>query len=130
MLKVQREVEEGKDSHVDIREGEEDKTDYSFPALRPKHFSNKIQPGLRTFTLARKYDESKVSGVGICLQGIIFSNSQVVVNWLSPTPKGSIAIFDRLEDFLRVHVTPHKMNKTVITFDDGETMKFDEENDS
>ena len=35
-----------------------------------------------------------------------------------------IAIFDSLEDFLKVHVKPHPDNKTLITFEDGEQKEY------
>ena len=29
-----------------------------------------------------------------------------------------------MADFIKVHILPHPANKTIITFDDGEQMKF------
>lgn len=75
--------------------------------------------GMRTFTLCRGADASGVSGTGLVLEGTLFSTGVVVVHWLTPPPRGSIAIFDSLEQLLSIHVHPHPENHTVLAFDDG-----------
>src|SRR4051812_45484827 len=75
--------------------------------------------GMRTFTLRREEDASGVSGTGIVLEGTLFSTGVVVVHWLTPPPRGSIAIFDTLEQLLSIHVHPHPENRTAVLFDDG-----------
>jgi hypothetical protein len=75
--------------------------------------------GMRTFTLCRQSDASGVSGTGVVLEGTLFSTGVVVVHWLTPPPRGSIAIFDSLEQLLSIHVHPHPENGTVVIFDDG-----------
>ena len=75
--------------------------------------------GLRSFTLRRESDVSGVSGTGIVLEGAMFSTGVVVVHWLTPPPRGSIAIFDTLDQLLSIHVRPHPENRAVLTFDDG-----------
>ena len=75
--------------------------------------------GMRTFTLGRQADMSGVSGTGVVLEGTLFSTGVVVVHWLTPPPRGSIAIFDTLEQLLSIHVHPHPENGTVLAFDDG-----------
>jgi len=75
--------------------------------------------GMRTFTLCREADASGVSGTGIVLEGTLFSTGVVVVHWLTPPPRGSIAIFDSLEQLLSIHVHPHPENRTAVVFDDG-----------
>ena len=80
--------------------------------------------GIRTFTVARQNDETGVSGVGVIIEGVEYATGQVVIHWLFPPPRGGIAIFDSLEDFLKVHVHPHPANKTIITFEDGEQKNF------
>ena len=37
-----------------------------------------------------------------------------------PPPRGGIAIFDSMTDFVKVHIQPHPGNKTIITYQDGE----------
>ena len=37
---------------------------------------------------------------------------------------GGIAIFDSMNDFIKVHIQPHPSNRTIITYDDGEQEKF------
>jgi hypothetical protein len=75
--------------------------------------------GIRTFTMVRRRDVSGVSGVGAVLEGIEFSTGTVVIHWLTPPPRGSIAIFDSLDQFLSIHVHPHPENGAEIRFGDG-----------
>jgi hypothetical protein len=75
--------------------------------------------GMRCFTLRRESDVSGVSGTGIVLEGALFSTGVVVVHWLTPPPRGSIAIFESLDQLLSIHVRPHPENRAVLTFDDG-----------
>ena len=103
-------------------ENEKDETD-----LKPKPPAKLAPQGIRTFTVCRRADETGVSGEGIVIEGTIHATGQAVVHWLYPPPRGSFAIFDSMEDFLRVHVKPHPVNKTIITFDDGEQKTYPEE---
>jgi hypothetical protein len=75
--------------------------------------------GTRCFTLRRESDVSGVSGTGVVLEGVLFSTGVVVVHWLTPPPRGSIAIFDTLDQLLSIHVRPHPENRAVLIFDDG-----------
>ena len=81
--------------------------------------------GMRTFTLCRESDVSGVSGTGIVFEGTLFSTGMVVVHWLTPPPRGSIAIFDTLDQLLSIHVRPHPENRAVLTFDDGVELSGD-----
>jgi hypothetical protein len=76
--------------------------------------------GMRGFRMCRDSDASGVSGTGLVLEGIEFSTGVVVIHWLTPPPRGSISVFDSLEQFLSIHVRPHPDNGTVLDFDDGE----------
>ena len=76
--------------------------------------------GMRRFTMRREFDVSGVSGTGIVLEGVHFSTGVVVIHWLTPPPRGSISVFDDLEQFLSIHVRPHPDNRTVLRFEDGE----------
>lgn len=76
--------------------------------------------GMRRFVMQRAYDASGVSGTGIVLEGVLFSTGVVVIHWLTPPPRGSISVFDSLEQFLSIHVRPHPHNRTVLEFEDGE----------
>lgn len=78
--------------------------------------------GMRRFTMGRQFDVSGVSGTGIVLEGVHFSTGVVVIHWLTPPPRGSISVFDSLEQFLSIHVRPHPDNLTVLTFEDGEEL--------
>jgi hypothetical protein len=81
--------------------------------------------GMRCFTLRRESDVSGVSGTGVVLEGVIFSTGAVVIHWLTPPPRGSIALFDTLEQFLSIHVVPHPENHSVLAFDDGLELRGD-----
>jgi len=85
----------------------------------------KLAPrGIRAFTVFRASDETGVSGDGVVIEGVTLATGQCIVHWLYPPPRGGIAIFESLEDFIKVHVGPHPANNTIITFQEGEQMKF------
>ena len=110
----------------------EESTEEKSEQLKPKKLPKLAPEGIRTFTVARQYDETGVSGEGVVIEGLTLATGQCVVHWLYPPPRGGIAIFDSMDDFIKVHILPHLANRTIITFDDGEQMKFgnfeDEEN--
>ncbi len=76
--------------------------------------------GMRRFVMHRESDASGVSGTGLVLEGVLFSTGVVVVHWLTPPPRGSISVFDSIEQFLSIHVRPHPQNHAVLVFEDGE----------
>jgi hypothetical protein len=78
--------------------------------------------GMRRFVMDRKEDVSGVSGTGLVLEGVLFSTGVVVIHWLTPPPRGSISVFDSIEQFLSIHVAPHPDNHAVVTFEDGERL--------
>ena len=82
--------------------------------------------GMRRFVMRRQHDVSGVSGVGLVLEGVLFSTGVVVVHWLTPPPRGSISVFDSLEQFLSIHVRPHPDNGTLLEFEDGQRLSLDE----
>ena len=92
--------------------------------LKPKKLPRLAPEGIRTFTVARPYDETGVSGEGVVIEGVTLATGQCVVHWLYPPPRGGIAIFDSMNDFIKVHIQPHPSNRTIITYDDGEQEKF------
>jgi hypothetical protein len=92
--------------------------------LKPKKLPRLAPEGIRTFTVARQYDESGVSGEGVVIEGVTLATGQCVVHWLYPPPRGGIAIFDSMNDFIKVHIQPHPSNRTIITYDDGEQERF------
>ncbi|HEX7167641.1 MAG TPA: hypothetical protein VF230_11740 [Acidimicrobiales bacterium] len=78
--------------------------------------------GMRRFVMRREEDASGVSGTGLVLEGVLFSTGVVVVHWLTPPPRGSISVFDSLDQFLSIHVRPHPGNRTSLEFEDGEQL--------
>ena len=88
--------------------------------LKPKKPSNRAPAGIRTFTACRQNDETGISGEGIVIEGATFATGHTVIHWLTPAPRGSIAFFDAFDDFIKIHVTSHPTNNTIITFEEGE----------
>ena len=84
--------------------------------------------GMRRFTMVRERDASGVSGTGTVLEGVLFSTGVVVIHWLTPPPRGSISVFDSMDQFLSIHVAPHPDNHTALQFEDGVTVRGDEIN--
>ena len=81
---------------------------------------NRAPEGMRRFVMERDRDVSGVSGTGTVLEGVLFSTGVVVIHWLTPPPRGSISVFDSLDQFLSIHVRPHPLNHTILEFEDGE----------
>ena len=92
--------------------------------LIPKKPSRLCPRGIQTFTVARQADETGVSGEGVVIEGVVLATGQCIAHWLYPRPKGSIAIFDSMNDFVTVHIKPHPSNRTIITYDDGEQERY------
>ncbi len=84
--------------------------------------TDRAPEGMRRFVMHREHDSSGVSGTGMVLEGVLFSTGIVVVHWLTPPPRGSISVFDSLDQFLSIHVRPHPGNNTVLVFEDGEEL--------
>jgi len=57
--------------------------------------------GIRTFHFQRDEDASGVSGTGVVAEGAIFSNTKIVLSWL--TVHKSMAIYDSLAEMLAIH---------------------------
>ena len=104
------------DDLEEIFSGEDEDTE----DLKPKPPSKLAQRGIRSFTVCRQLDETGVSGEGVIIEGVVLGTGQCIVHWLYPPPRGGIAIFDSMTDFIKVHIEPHPGNKTIITYQDGE----------
>ena len=92
--------------------------------LKPKKPSNRAPQGIRTFTVCRQSDETGISGEGVVIEGAKLATGQAIIHWLYPPPRGGIAVFDSMDDFIKVHIQPHPSNKTIITYEDGEQETF------
>src|SRR5206468_6485964 len=66
--------------------------------------TDRAPEGMRRFVMHREHDASGVSGTGLVLEGVLFSTGVVVIHWLTPPPRGSISVFDSLDQFLDIHV--------------------------
>jgi hypothetical protein len=74
--------------------------------------------------MCRQNDETGISGTGVIVEGVLLATGQVILHWLSPSPRGSIAVFDSMNDFVNIHITSHLINGTIITFEDGEQITY------
>lgn len=110
-------------------EVEEIKSTTSSEDLIPKAPSKLAPQGIRAFTVYRKNDETGVSGDGVVIEGVELATGQCIIHWLYPPPRGGIAIFESMDDFIKVHIGPHPANNTIITFQDGEQLKFGDNDD-
>jgi len=111
-------------SDVDNKVEEKQEESAKAKGLKPKKPPRLAPEGIRTFTVARQYDETGVSGEGVVIEGVTLATGQCVAHWLFPPPRGSIAVFDSMSDFITVHIRPHPSNRTIITYDDGEQERF------
>jgi len=93
--------------------------------LKPKKPTNRAPEGIRTFTACRQSDETGISGEGVVIEGCVFATGHCIIHWLTPAPRGALAIFDSFDDFIKIHVTSHPANNTIITFEDGEQTIYD-----
>lgn len=66
------------------------------PKIPKSHMSD-----MRRFVLVREEDVSGTSGVGPVAEGIMFSNGQVVVHWL--TQLESVAVYSNVEVCMKIH---------------------------
>ena len=87
--------------------------------LIPKPPPRLAPRGITSFTVYRQQDETGVSGEGVVIEGVVMATGQCVVHWLYPPPRGGIAIFDSMSDFVKVHIERHPANQTIITSQDG-----------
>ena len=108
----------------DMPELTEEEKSQEVEDLRPKPLPKLAPRGIRTFTVCRQSDETGVSGEGVVIEGAKLATGQAIIHWLYPPPRGGIAVFDSMDDFIKVHIQPHPSNKTIITYEDGEQETF------
>lgn len=72
---------------------------------------------MRTFTLTRGHDESGVSGTGVVLEGVEFTDGRVILEWTS-LPRSTV-VWDTFEEFWQIHVASHPTNDSLVWFSDG-----------
>src|SRR5262249_8243613 len=73
---------------------------------------------MRTFTVERNHDETGISGTGIVMEGVEFSNGKVVICWKSDPY--SIVHWDTFDDMKKICIDGHPTNDTVVRWSDGE----------
>jgi len=86
----------------------------------------------RLFHIIRNSDESGISGTGRVLDGVLWPNGKVTVQWrtdLDPLKAGfsSMTIFDSFAAFESIHISSHPTNNTEIIWVDDETAILSEE---
>ena len=108
-------------------DGQEPQASSQEEHLKPKPPPKLAPRGIRTFTVFRESDETGVSGDGVVIEGAELATGQCIIHWLYPPPRGGVAIFESMDDFVKVHIGPHPANNTIITFQDGEQIKYEEQ---
>lgn len=68
--------------------------------------------GVKTFSVERQHDASGVSGTGVVIEGVQFTDGTVVTRWVSPTP--STVVWASFDDFYEVHIKPHPENLSIV----------------
>jgi len=63
--------------------------------------TKKVKTQMRRFHLIRTEDESGISGTGLIVEGIEFTNGKCSISWL--TPYTSVSIFDSIKVLEEVH---------------------------
>jgi hypothetical protein len=66
----------------------------------------------QSFRMIRNNDETGISGTGVVLEGIVFSNGKCAVTWLSDAP--CVTVWDNFEQFRAKHIDSHPDNNTEI----------------
>ena len=79
--------------------------------LKPQPLPKLAPRVIRSFTVFRESDETGISGEGVVIEGVKLATGQAIIHWLYPTPRGGIAVFDSMDDFIKVHILPHPANK-------------------
>lgn len=69
---------------------------------------------MKIFQMYRKNDETGVSGTGLVVEGIIFSDNKIAARWTSSL--SSINIYNCWNDFEKIHILSHPTNGTYIIF--------------
>lgn len=77
---------------------------------------------MRTFKMHRGNDESGVSGTGVVLEGVVFPDGKVAVQWV--VERTSVGIYDNYGDFEAIHILSHPTNETKVIFRDGTTKEY------
>ena len=62
--------------------------------------------------------------MGVVIEGVVLATGQTIIHWLTPAPRGALAIFDSMADFAKIHIRPHPDNASILTWDDGEQDVF------
>lgn len=76
---------------------------------------------MKRFELYRAADASGVSGTGVILEGVEFTNGKVVVSWLtdrvgSKHGRSSQGFYNNFDDFYFLHCGSHKGNGSLINW--------------
>lgn len=72
---------------------------------------------MRTFTVERGHDESGISGTGVVMEGVEFSDGRVVIRW--NTDPCSVVHWASFQDFKTICIEGHPSNDTVVRWSDG-----------
>lgn len=83
-----------------------------------------VPEGMRMFTIYRINDISGVSGAGKIIQGVLFADQKVTIQWLVGSDPGDTQVKLDWNRFIDTHIKSHPENGTIVTFANGEQLKF------
>lgn len=89
--------------------------------IHNRHFAaHPFTSGLpRAFALVRPHDITGISGTGLVMQGVVFSDGRVAARWVTEGRPRSTVLWDDFASWYDVHVAPHPENESVVLFEDG-----------
>lgn len=93
-------------------------TSYEYPSERGKHRGLPIVGAKpRLFQVIRNIDGKEISGTGHIIDGVIFGDGTVVIQWQGDYK--SVSVFKSLNDFLAVHVKPKYQGENEFRWFEG-----------
>ncbi len=75
------------------------------------------------FFMERREDETGISATGRVLEGVLWQNGQVTVQWRPPM--STITIYKNFQTFLKIHVTSHPSKNVVVFIDEVEKSRVE-----
>jgi len=70
------------------------------------------------FFMERREDETGISATGRVLEGVLWQNDQVTVQWRPPM--STITVYKDFDTFMKIHVTSHPSCNVVVFIDEIE----------
>jgi hypothetical protein len=75
-------------------------------------------PEIQVFKMIRNNDESQISGTGVVLQGVLWPDGHVTLQWCVEDKPPSETRYNSWKDFKLLHIDMHATNDTEIVWYD------------